>query len=188
MAPTAREIDTGGAMAEHRTGTREQWREAREELLEREKAHLREGDELARVRRQLPWVRIEKEYRFDTDEGTRTLAELFDGRSQLPVYHLVFGVGLRVTDETEACTGCSFVADHFDAVLPHLGARDVTLISSSIAPLEPLQAYRRRMGWRFPWVSALGSDFHNDFGVAFTEEEQRSGAEYNYRHVAHAEP
>jgi predicted dithiol-disulfide oxidoreductase (DUF899 family) len=167
-------------MPEHRTGTREQWLSARTELLDLEKEHARRGDELARIRLALPWVRIEEEYRFETHDGTKTLAELFDGRSQLLVYHLMFGVGLRVDNDSEACTGCSFVADHFDAALPHLNGHGVTLIASSIAPLDNLLAYKRRMDWRFPWVSALGSDFHHDFGVAFTDDEQRQGAEYNY--------
>lgn len=170
-------------MPEHRTGTREQWLSARTELLSLEKEHARRGDELTRIRLELPWVRIDKEYRFETQDATKTLAELFDGRSQLLVYHLMFGVGLRVNNDSEACTGCSFVADHFDAALPHLNGHGVTLISSSIAPLDKLLAYKRRMGWRFPWVSALGSDFHHDFGVAFTDEEQRNGAEYNYARV-----
>jgi predicted dithiol-disulfide oxidoreductase (DUF899 family) len=167
-------------MPERRVGTREQWLSARTELLGLEKEHLRRGDELVRKRLELPWVRIDTPYSFETEDGTKTLAELFAGRSQLLVYHLMFGVGLRVNDDSEACTGCSFVADHFDAVVPHLGGRDVTLIASSIAPLDRLLAYKRRMGWQFPWVSALGSDFHHDLGVAFTEEEQRNGAEYNY--------
>lgn len=138
-------------MPEHTTGTREEWLAARKELLQREKEHSRQGDEISRIRERLPWVPVEKEYRFETDEGTRTLAALFAGRSQLLVYHFMFGVGLRVEDEAEGCTGCSFVADHFDAVLPHLGGHDVTLVCSSMAPLERLQAYKRRMGWEFPW-------------------------------------
>ena len=167
-------------MREHRTGTREHWLSARTELLKLEKEHARRADELTRLRLELPWVRIEAEYVFETPDGTRTLVDLFDGRSQLLVYHLMFGVGLRVNNDAEACTGCSFVADHFDAALPHLNGHDVTLISSSIAPLDKLLAYKRRMGWGFPWVSALNSDFHHDFGVAFTAEEQRNGGEYNY--------
>jgi predicted dithiol-disulfide oxidoreductase (DUF899 family) len=173
----------GNAMTRHKIGTQEEWRVARLELLEREKELSRLGDELARQRRELPWVPVEKEYRFETDEGTRTLAQLFDGRSQLLVYHFMFGLGFRVNDETEGCTGCSFVADHFDGALPHLGARDVTLVCSSIAPLERLQAYKERMGWAFPWVSSLGSDFSYDFGAAFSDEQQREGAEYNFQHV-----
>jgi predicted dithiol-disulfide oxidoreductase (DUF899 family) len=175
-------------MAEHRTGTRAQWLAARRALLDAEKQHVRRGDELARMREQLPWVRVEKEYRFETDDGPRTLVELFDGRSQLLVYHFMFGFGLRVEDDTEGCTGCSIVADHFDGVLPHLRGHDVTLVCASIAPLERLRAYRQRMGWRFPWVSSLGSDFNYDYGVAFTDAQQRDGAEYNFQHVDHPEP
>jgi predicted dithiol-disulfide oxidoreductase (DUF899 family) len=171
------------SMPEHTIGTREEWLAARKELLQREKEHSRQGDEISRIRARLPWVPVEKEYRFETDEGTRTLAALFAGRSQLLVYHFMFGVGLRVEDEAEGCTGCSFVADHFDAVLPHLGGHDVTLVCSSMAPLERLQAYKRRMGWEFPWVSSLGSDFHYDFGVAFSDEQRSHGAEYNFERV-----
>jgi predicted dithiol-disulfide oxidoreductase (DUF899 family) len=120
---------------------------------------------------------------FETADGTKTLADLFDGRSQLLVYHFMFGVGFRVDEQNPGCTGCSFVADHFDGVLPHLNGHDVTLVSESIAPLERLQAYATRMGWRFPWVSSLGSDFKHDFGAAFTEEEQHNGAVYNFAHV-----
>ncbi len=170
-------------MPEHNTGTREHWLTARTELLAREKQHFRRGDDLTRLRLELPWVRIEKEYSFETENGPMPLAKLFAGRSQLLVYHLMFGIGLRVTDDTEACTGCSFVADHFDAVLPHVNGHDVTLISSSIAPLDKLLAYKRRMGWHFPWVSALDSDFHHDFGAAFTDDERRNGADYNYAFV-----
>jgi predicted dithiol-disulfide oxidoreductase (DUF899 family) len=175
-------------MTQHRIGTQDEWRAARLELLEREKELSRRGDELARQRRELPWVPLEKEYSFETDEGTKTLAQLFDGRSQLLVYHFMFGYGYRVNDQTEGCTGCSFVADHFDGALPHLHGRDVTLVCASIAPLERLQAYKERMGWAFPWVSSLGSDFSYDFGAAFTEEQQREGAEYNFQHVEEAEP
>jgi predicted dithiol-disulfide oxidoreductase (DUF899 family) len=175
-------------MSMHRTGTREEWLAARTELLEAEKDHGRRGDELARRRLELPWVRIEKEYVFDTEQGTRSLAELFDGRSQLLVYHFMFGFGARLTDERQGCTGCSFVADHFDGAIPHLNSRDVTLVCASIAPLQELTDYKRQMGWRFPWVSSLGSDFNYDFGVAFTEEQQRNGADYNFRHVDSPEP
>jgi predicted dithiol-disulfide oxidoreductase (DUF899 family) len=175
-------------MTKHRIGTHEEWRVARLELLKREKGLGRRSDELARQRRELPWVPIEKEYRFETDDGTKTLAQLFDGRSQLLVYHFMFGFGFRVNDETEGCTGCSFVADHFDGALPHLGARDVTLVCVSFAPLERLQAYKERMGWGFPWVSSLESDFSYDFGAAFSDEQQRHGAEYNFQHVEETVP
>ena len=170
-------------MTQHNVGTRKAWLAARRELLEREKEHMRQGDELARRRRELPWLPIEKEYSFETDEGTKTLAQLFDGRSQLLVYHFMFGFGFRVDEHNPGCTGCSFVADHFDGVIPHLNGHDVTLMAETIAPLERLQAYAERMGWKFPWVSSLGSDFKYDFGAAFTEEQQRNGAEYNFRHV-----
>ena len=169
-------------MTDRKTGTREQWLAARRELLEAEKQHMRQGDELARRRRELPWVPIEKEYVFETDNGTRTLAQLFDGRSQLLVYHFMFGFGYRVDEQNPGCTGCSFVADHFDGAVPHLNARGVILVAESIAPLEELHRYKQRMGWRFPWVSSLGSEFKFDFGAAFTDEQQRSGAEYNFRH------
>jgi len=133
-------------------------------------------------------VLIEQEYMFETDDGTKTLAELFDGRSQLLVYHFMFGIGGRVENETEGCAGCSFVADHFDGALAHLNGRDVTLACVSMAPLEHLRVYRQRMGWRFPWVSSIGSDFNYDFGVAFTAEQQANGAEYNFKHVAKPVP
>jgi predicted dithiol-disulfide oxidoreductase (DUF899 family) len=170
-------------MTDHKTGTREEWLAARLELLEAEKELTRRGDELARRRQELPWVPVDKEYVFETVDGKKTLAELFAGRSQLLVYHLMFGFGFRVDEQNPGCTGCSFVADHFDGAVPHLNGRDVTLVAESIAPLEELQAYKERMGWRFPWVSSLGSDFKYDYGAAFTEEQQRNGAEYNFRHT-----
>ena len=144
-----------------RTGTREEWLAARERLLEREKELTRRSDELARERLELPWMAIEKEYRFETDEGTKTLAELFDGRSQLLVYHFMFG------PEYEAgCPVCSSSADTVNGAVPHLNARDVTMLYVSRAPLAKLQAYKRRMGWTFPWVSSGQSDFNFDFGVS----------------------
>src|SRR5215207_2232359 len=170
-------------MAQHPTATQEEWLAARCELLDAEKEHFRRGDELARRRLGLPWVPVENEYEFETEEGKKTLVNLFDGRSQLFVYHFMFGFGYNVDDQNPGCTGCSFVADHFDGVRPHLNGHDVTLVAESIAPLEDLLAYKQRMGWRFPWVSSLGSDFKYDFGAAFTEEQQRNGAEYNFRHV-----
>lgn len=175
-------------MTKHKTGTREEWLAARLKLLKEEKELTRRSDDLARRRQELPWVRIDKEYRFKTDEGSASLAELFQGRSQLLVYHFMFGYGFRITAERRGCTGCSLIADHFDGVIPHLNGRDITLVCASIAPLQELQNYKRQMGWRFPWVSSLGSDFNYDFGVAFTEEQQRNGADYNYRHVDKAEP
>jgi predicted dithiol-disulfide oxidoreductase (DUF899 family) len=153
-------------MSEHTTGTREEWQAAREQLLEREKKLTHRSDELARQRRELPWVRVDKEYRFETDHGTKTLAELFDGRSQLLVYHFMFG-----PEYTAGCPVCSSGADTFDGAVQHLNARDVTFLCASRAPLEKLQAYKRRMGWTFPWVSSLGTDFNFDFDVSHTEEE-----------------
>jgi predicted dithiol-disulfide oxidoreductase (DUF899 family) len=170
-------------MTDHKTGTREQWLAARVELLEAEKRHMRQGDELARQRQELPWVPIEKEYVFETDNGKRTLAELFEGRAQLLVYHFMFGYGYRVDEQNRGCTGCSFVADHFDGVIPHLNGHGVTLVAESIAPLEELHPYKERMGWGFPWVSSLGSEFKYDFGAAFTEEQQQNGADYNFQHM-----
>jgi predicted dithiol-disulfide oxidoreductase (DUF899 family) len=175
-------------MAEHAVGTAGEWLSARAELLEAEKAYARQGDELARRRRELPWVPVEKEYTFETDDGTKTLTDLFDGRSQLLVYHFMFGYGYRVDEQNPGCTGCSFAADHFDGVLPHLNGHGVSLVSESMAPLDQLCAYAGRMGWQFPWVSSLGSDFRYDFGAAFTEREQQAGAEYNFKHVDRPEP
>jgi predicted dithiol-disulfide oxidoreductase (DUF899 family) len=155
-------------MTDHKVGTREEWQTARDELLRREKEHTRVGDELAQARRELPWVRVEKEYRFDTDDGTRTLAELFDGRSQLLVYHFMFGPGYDA-----GCPACTSMADTIDGVLSHLHARDVTMLLVSRAPLERLQAYKRRMGWSVPWASTAGNDFNFDFGVSSTPEQVR---------------
>ena len=175
-------------MSEHAVGTQDQWLSARRELLEAEKEHMRQGDDLARQRRELPWVPVEKEYTFDADEGRKALPDLFDGRSQLLVYHFMFGFGFRVDEQNPGCTGCSFVADHFDGVIPHLNGHDVTLVSESIAPLPELHDYAARMGWTFPWVSSLGSDFRYDFGAAFTEEQQKNGADYNFNHVDQVPP
>mgnify|MGYP001302929371 CR=1 FL=1 len=155
-------------MTDHKIGTREEWLAAREELLAREKEHTRRGDELARQRRELPWVRVEKEYRFETDDGTRTLAQLFDGRSQLLVYHFMFGHSYQA-----GCPTCSSMSDGIDGALVHLKARDATFVFVSQAPLEKLQVYKRRMGWSFPWVSSAGSDFNFDFGFSRTEEQTR---------------
>ena len=175
-------------MTDHRIGTHEEWQAARDELFAEEKELTRRNDELTRKRRELPWVPVEKEYVFDTDEGRKTLAELFDGRSQLLVYHFMFGFGYRVDEQNPGCTGCSFVADHFDGVRPHLNGHGVTLVSESIAPLEQLQAYAARMEWAFPWVSSLGSDFKYDFGAAFTAEEQKDGADFNFKHEDQVAP
>src|SRR5258705_2718105 len=164
-------------MIDHKTGTREEWLSARLELLEAEKALTRRSDELARRRQELPWVRIDKEYRFETDEGTASLADLFAGRSQLLMYHFMFG-----PDYTAGCPSCSAIADGFNGSVPHLANHDVTLCAESRAPLAKLQAYKRRMGWTFPLASSFCGDFNLDFAVRFTEERQRDGGiEYNYR-------
>src|SRR5262245_40200944 len=152
----------------HRVGTREEWLAAREDLLKREKEHTRVGDELARARRELPWVPVEKEYRLDTDDGERSLAELFDGRSQLLIYHFMFGPSYQA-----GCPINSSIADSIDGVVPHLHAKDATMILVSQAPLEKLQAYKRRMGWSTPWVSSYRSDFNIDLGFSQTEEQSR---------------
>jgi predicted dithiol-disulfide oxidoreductase (DUF899 family) len=158
-------------MTEHKVGTREEWLAARNELLERENEHAERSEGLARLRQELPWVPVEKEYELATDEGTKTLAELFDGRSQLLAYNIMFGPSY-----SGACPGCSSLADHLDGGLVHLNHRDVTLVCFSRAPLQKLQAYKRRMGWKFPWVSTYGSDFAFDFELALTEE-QAAGIE-----------
>ena len=170
-------------MTEQRTGTRDEWLTARRELLAAEKEYMRSGDELARRRRELPWVPVDEDYAFETEDGTKSLADLFDGRSQLLVYHFMFGVGYNVDEQNPGCTGCSFVADHFDASIPHLNGHDVTLVAESLAPIDELHPYKQRMGWRFPWVSSGDSGFKYDFGAAFTEEQQRHGTEYNFHHV-----
>src|SRR6267378_3227625 len=153
-------------MTEHITGTRKEWLSARRELLEAEKELTRRSDELARRRQALPWVRMDKEYRFETDEGTASLADLFRGRSQLLIYHFMFG-----PDYKAGCPSCSAIADGFDGSVVHLANHDVTLCAVSRAPLPKLQAYKRRMGWSFPWASSLGDDFNYAFGVTHTEDE-----------------
>src|SRR5712664_1715355 len=169
-------------MTKHMTGTRDEWLAARLGLLKAEKELTRRSDELARRREELPWVRIDKEYRFDTDEGSASLADLFRGRSQLLVYHFMFG-----PDYTAGCPSCSAIADGFSGSVVHLANHDVMLWAASRAPLEKLQAYKRRMGWTFPWASSFGGDFNSDFNVWFTEEQQREGGvEYNYRREAPA--
>ncbi|HMK63299.1 MAG TPA: DUF899 domain-containing protein [Acidimicrobiales bacterium] len=166
-------------MPAHKVGTREEWRLARLQLLDAEKALTRRGDEVAEMRRGLPWVRVEKEYRFDTDEGPATLAELFRGRSQLLVYHFMFGPEYQA-----GCPACSAIADGFNGCAVHLANHDVTLSAVSLAPLAKLQAYKKRMGWNFPWASSHDSAFNYDFHAAMTEDEQQSGAvEYNFRAV-----
>jgi predicted dithiol-disulfide oxidoreductase (DUF899 family) len=162
------------------TGTREEWLAARLALLEAEKDLTRRSDELARRRQQLPWVRIDKQYRFETEEGRGSLADLFRGRSQLLIYHFMFG-----PDYTAGCPSCSSIADGFNGFVVHLANHDITLSALSRAPLAKLQAYKQRMGWAFPWASSHGGDFNADFSVRFTEEQQRDGGiEYNYRREA----
>ena len=164
-------------MTKHRTGTRENWLDERIELLKAEKELTRQSDEVARRRQQLPWVRIDKTYRFETDDGSASLADLFRGRSQLLVYHFMFG-----PDYTAGCPACSAIADGFNGFAVHLANHDVMLWAVSRAPHEKLREYQRRMGWTFPWASSFESDFNADFSVAFTEEQQRNGGiEYNYR-------
>jgi predicted dithiol-disulfide oxidoreductase (DUF899 family) len=163
-------------MTTHTTATRDEWLAARLQLLKAEKEHTHRGDDLARQRQALPWVRVDKDYRFDTEAGKATLEDLFQGRSQLLIYHFMFG-----PDYTAGCPSCSAIADGFNGVAVHLANHDVTLSAVSRAPLAKLQAFKKRMGWSFPWASSLGSDFNYDFGVSFTEEQQRQGrVDYNY--------
>src|SRR3954470_22399444 len=164
------------AMTDHKTGTRAQWLAARLELLDAEKALTRQSDEVARRRQELPWVRIDKDYRFQTDDGAASLADLFRGRSQLLVYHFMFG-----PDFTAGCPSCSAIADGFNGFWVHLAHHDMMLWAVSRAPLEKVDAYKQRMGWDFPWASSFGSDFNLDFAVGATEEQQETGAyQYNY--------
>jgi predicted dithiol-disulfide oxidoreductase (DUF899 family) len=164
-------------MTRHIIGTREEWLPARLELLAVEKELTRRSDELARQRQELPWVRVDKEYLFETDEGSASLADLFGGRSQLLVYHFMFG-----PDYTAGCPSCSAIADGFNGFVVHLANHDVMLWAVSRAPLQKIQAYKRRMGWKFPWASSHGSDFNFDFNVQLTVEQQREGGyKYNYR-------
>jgi predicted dithiol-disulfide oxidoreductase (DUF899 family) len=167
---------TTQTMTTHKTGTREEWLAARLKLLEDEKELTRHSDAVARQRQALPWVRVDKQYRFETDEGQATLPDLFRGRSQLLVYHFMFG-----PDYKAGCPSCSAIADGFNGIVAHLAAHDVMLWAVSRAPLAKLQAYKRRMGWTFPWASSHGGDFNFDFNIAFTEEQQRAGIEYNYQ-------
>ncbi len=164
-------------MATHTTGTREQWLTARIALLQAEKELTRRSDELAKQRQELPWVRVDKDYGFDTDEGRASLADLFKGRSQLLIYHFMFG-----PDYTAGCPSCSSIADGFNGVAVHLANHDVMLTAVSRAPLAKLQAFKTRMGWTFPWASSFGGDFNYDFAVGLTEAQQREGGfEYNFR-------
>ena len=171
-------IDTQNntSIREHQIVSREAWLTARKKLLANEKEATRMRDQLSEERRQLPWVKIEKNYVFDTPGGKATLADLFDGRSQLVIYHFMFGPEWK-----EGCPSCSFVSDHFDGTLAHLAARDVTMVAVSRAPLAKLEAFKRRMGWRFNWVSSYGADFNGDFHVSFTPQEMAQGkVNYNY--------
>ena len=168
-------------MTTHRIGTRKEWLSERLGLLEAEKELTRRSDELALRRQALPWVRLEKEYGFDTDEGRASLTDLFRGRSQLLVYHFMFG-----PDYKAGCPSCSMIADGFNGFAVHLAHHDVMLWAVSRAPLAKLQAYKQRMGWSFPWASSFGGDFNSDFSVSMTEEQQRAGGiEYNYRRDGH---
>jgi predicted dithiol-disulfide oxidoreductase (DUF899 family) len=167
-------------MAKHKTGTRKDWLAARLELLKAEKEHTRRSDELAQQRQALPWVRVDKTYRFETDAGSASLVDLFQGRSQLLVYHFMFG-----PDYSAGCPSCSSIADGFNGFAVHLANHDVTLTAVSRAPLAKLQAYKRRLGWTFPWASSFGGEFNYDFNVSITEEQQRAGGvEYNYERGA----
>ena len=165
-------------MTTHKTGTRDEWLKARLDLLQAEKEHTHKGDELARRRQELPWVRVDKDYRFDTDEGKASLKDLFRGRSQLLIYHFMFG-----PDYKAGCPSCSAIADGFNSIAVHLANHDVMLSAVSRAPLAKLQAFQKRMGWTFPWASSHGSDFNADYSVGFTEGQQQKegGIEYNYR-------
>src|SRR5258706_2209388 len=162
--------------SEHKIVSRDEWISARKKLLAKEKESTRVRDQLSAERRKLPWVEIVKNYVFDAPEGKVTLADLFAGRSQLVIYHFMFG-----PDWQEGCPSCSFVSDHIDGALPHLAARDVTMVMVSRAPLAKIEAFKKRMGWHFNWVSSFGSDFNTDFRVSFTKEEMARGkVNYNY--------
>jgi len=162
--------------ANHIVVSREQWLAERLALLQREKELMRQGDELARQRRALPWVRVTKDYVFDTPEGKRSLADLFEGRRQLVVQHFMLAPGAE-----QGCSGCSFMADHIDGAQAHVEQRDIRLLVVSRAPLNEIERFRQRMGWKFPWVSSQGSDFNYDFGVSFSAEQRARGeARYNY--------
>ena len=166
-------------MPRHKVGTREEWLAARLDLLKDEKALTHRGDEVTRKRMELPWVRVDKDYRFDTDEGPASLADLFRGRSQLIIYHFMLG-----PDFSAGCPACSSIADGFNGFAVHLINHDVMMMAVSRAPLKKIQAYKKRMGWTFPWASSFGSDFNYDFDAGITEEQQRSGSvEYNYQTV-----
>ena len=176
------ELQERKAVTGHTIGTRTEWLAARRELLKAEKELTRRSDELARQRRELPWVRVDKGYKFETDEGSASLADLFRGRSQLLVYHFMFGPHYKA-----GCATCSTIADGFNGFVVHLANHDVAFSAVSLAPLAMVQAYKRRMAWTFPWASAHGTDFNFDFNVSITEEQQRAGGiEYNYERGGHA--
>src|SRR5947209_18340792 len=163
MSTNATMSEPKNPLREHKIVSQEEWLAARKELLKKEKEATRLRDQLSAERRYLPWVKVEKNYVFDAPGGKKTLADLFGGRSQLVIYHFMFG-----PDWQEGCPSCSFVSDHFDGALPHLAARDVTLVAVSRAPLAKIEAFQKRMGWRFQWVSSYGGDFNADFHVSFT--------------------
>jgi predicted dithiol-disulfide oxidoreductase (DUF899 family) len=171
-------------MTKHTTGTHQEWLAARLDLLDAEKELTRRSDELAQRRQQLPWVQVDQSYRFDTEQGAATLADLFRGRSQLLVYHFMFGPGYSA-----GCPSCSMIADGFNGLEAHLAHHDVMLWAVSRAPLEALRTFKQRMGWTFPWASSFGSDFNADFAVCFTEQqEHEGGVEYNYRREPSSQP
>jgi predicted dithiol-disulfide oxidoreductase (DUF899 family) len=163
-------------MTDHTVGTHDEWLAARLQLLEAEKAYTKQGDEIAKQRRALPWVRVDKSYQLDTDDGPASLEDLFQGRSQLIVYHFMFG-----PDYSAGCVSCSMIADAFNGSVTHLANHDVMLWAVSRAPLPKLQAYKQRMGWSFPWASSFDSDFNFDFNASFSGEAMQDGAEYNFR-------
>jgi predicted dithiol-disulfide oxidoreductase (DUF899 family) len=182
MSTKAAETEPRTQRRGHKVVSKEEWIAARKELLAAEKAHTRRGDELARLRQELPWVRIDKDYRFDTDEGKASLADLFRGCSQLLIYHFMFG-----PEYAAGCPSCSAIADSFNGFVIHLANHDVMLWAVSRAPFAKLQTYKRRMGWTFPWASSFNNDFNFDFNVSFTQEQQRQGlVDYNYQRGGHA--
>src|SRR5436190_5422106 len=166
MATQTLENEKRSKIQKHKIASQKEWLTARKELLKKEKAITHARDELSAERRKLPWLKIETNYVFDTSEGKKSLADLFHGHSQLVIYHFMFG-----PDWKEGCPSCSFVSDHFDGALPHLGGRDVSIAVVSRAPLAKIESFKKRMGWHFKWVSSFGSDFNADFHVSFTEKE-----------------
>jgi len=175
MATQTLENEKRSKIQKHKIATQKEWLAARKDLLKKEKAITHARDELSAERRKLPWLKIEKNYVFDTPEGKKSLPDLFNGRSQLVIYHFMFG-----PDWKEGCPSCSFVSDHLNGAMPHLAARDVTLTMVSHGPLAKITPFKKRMGWKFPWVSSYGTDFNHDFHVSFTKEEAKGKVEYNY--------